>query len=234
MGVDMSHDAWAIAFADHFARCGGNVSVHTAHSWLVTALTEIISKVRGALGVGVEVLTDPTMLVQLPNGNDGLHEDVIVLHYPGIRGSKLALDAVVSGLFGVSSPPSPKVALRRAEMTGFEKYSEGVSRPDIRSILFAVTSFGTLGGHVTTFLSELAKHAPASKGMHVGKLFASWRRKVCLAVHVAHADHVLRGLSAAVDDVKAATSSAGMPSPATTLFTCAMGRKRPRASSSGS
>jgi hypothetical protein len=63
-----------------------DASVHTAHSWLVTALAEIISEVRGALGVGVEVLTYPTMLVQLPNGNDGLPADVGVLHYHGIRG----------------------------------------------------------------------------------------------------------------------------------------------------
>jgi hypothetical protein len=42
----------------------------------VTALAEIISEVRSALGVGVEVLTDPTMLVQLPNGKDGLPADV--------------------------------------------------------------------------------------------------------------------------------------------------------------
>jgi hypothetical protein len=43
--------------------------------------------------------------------------------------------AVVSGLFGVSSHPPPEVALRRAEKTKFEKYSEGVrSRPDIRFI----------------------------------------------------------------------------------------------------
>jgi hypothetical protein len=41
-----------------------------------------------------------------PNGNDGLPADVGVLHYHGIRGSKLTLDAVVSGLFRVSSPPS--------------------------------------------------------------------------------------------------------------------------------
>jgi hypothetical protein len=45
------------------------------------------------------------------------------LHYHGIRGSKLALDAVVSGLFGVSSPRSPEVALRRGEKTKLEKYS---------------------------------------------------------------------------------------------------------------
>jgi hypothetical protein len=71
----------------------------------VRALAEIITEVRGALGAGVAVLTYPTMLVQLRNGNDGLPADVGILHYHGIGGSKLALDAVVSGLFGVSSPP---------------------------------------------------------------------------------------------------------------------------------
>jgi hypothetical protein len=54
-----------------------------------------------------------------------------------------------------------------------------------------------------------------------------------LAVHVAHTDNVLRGLCAAADGVEATSSSAGMPSHATELFTRAMGRKRPRASSSG-
>jgi hypothetical protein len=74
----------------------------------VTALAEILSEVRGALGVGVEVLTDPTMLVQLPNGNDGLPADVGVLHYHGIIGSKLALDAVVSGFSAFLAPRLPK------------------------------------------------------------------------------------------------------------------------------
>jgi hypothetical protein len=135
---------------------------------------EVISEVRGALEVGVEVLTYPTMLVQLPNGNDGLPVDVGVVYYHGIRGSELAIDPVVSGLFGVSSPPSPEVALRHTERTKFDKYSEGVrSRPNIRFIPFAVTEFGTLGGHATAFLTELAKQAAASKGMHVGKLLAS-------------------------------------------------------------
>jgi hypothetical protein len=124
----------------------------------VGALAEIISEVRGALGFGVEVLTDPAMLAQLPNGNDGFPADMGVLHYHGIRGSKLALDAVVSGLFGVFSLPSPDVALRRAEKTKFEKYSEGMrSRPDIRFIPYAVTEFGALGGHATASLNELAK-----------------------------------------------------------------------------
>jgi hypothetical protein len=79
----------------------------------------------------------------------------------------------------------------------------------------------------------MTKQTAASKDMHVGKLLASWRRNVSLAVHVAHADNILRGLSAAADAVDAASSSAGMPSHATALFTRAMGRKRPRASSSG-
>jgi hypothetical protein len=169
----------------------------------VTALAGIISEVRDALGVGVEVLTHPTMLVQLPNGNDGLPADVGVLHNNGIRGSKLAHDAVISGLFGVSSIPSPEVALRRDEKIKFEKYSRGVrSRPDIRFIRFVVAEFGTLGGHATAFLTELAKLVAASNGMHVGKFLASWRRKVSLAVHVAHADNVLRDLSAAAYGVE--------------------------------
>jgi hypothetical protein len=141
---------------------------------------------------------------------------------------------VVSGLFAVSSPPSAEVALRRAEKIKFEKYSEGGrSRPDIPFTPYVVTEFGSLGGHATAFLTELPKQATASEGMHVGKLLASWRRKVSLVVHIAHADNVLRGLSAVVDGVEAASSSAGMTSHATALFTRAMGRKRPRAFSGG-
>jgi hypothetical protein len=107
------------------------------------------------------------------------------------------------------------------------------SRPDIRFIPFAVAELGTLGGHATAFLTELAKQAAASKGLHVGTLLASMRRKVSLAVHVAHADNVLRGLSVVADGVEATSSSVGTPSLATALFTRAMGRKRPPASSSG-
>jgi hypothetical protein len=113
------------------------------------------------------------MSVQLPRGNDNLPADVGVLHYNDIRSSKLALHAVVSGLLGVSSPPSPEVTLRRAEKTKFEKYSEGVrSRLDIRFIPLTVTESSTLGGHATAFLTELVKQATASQGLHVGKLLA--------------------------------------------------------------
>jgi hypothetical protein len=122
----------------------------------VTALAEIIFEVRSAFGVGVEVFTDPTILVQLPNGNDGLPGYVGVLHYHGIRGSKLAtyIDAVVSRFFGVSSlSPSLEVVISRAKMTKVEKYSDRVrSRTNIRFIPFAVTEFSTLGGHATSFL----------------------------------------------------------------------------------
>jgi hypothetical protein len=87
-----------------------------------------------------------------------------------------------------------------------------MSHPDIRFIPFAVTEFGVLGSHATVFLLELAMRTRASKGMHVGKVLASWRRKISLAVHVAHADNVLRGMSvAAVDGVHVASSSVGMP-----------------------
>jgi hypothetical protein len=104
----MSDDACATASEAHLVQCGRDDSVYTAHSLYVTALAEIISEICRALGVGVEALMDPTMLVQFPNGNDGLPAGVGVLHYHGIRGSKLALDAVAYGLFGVSSPGLPK------------------------------------------------------------------------------------------------------------------------------
>jgi hypothetical protein len=121
-----------------------DASVQTAQSSSMTPLAKIISEVHGALGVGVEVLTYPMMLVLLPNGNDDLPVDVGVLHYHDIRGSKLALDAVVPSLFNASSPPSPDVALHRAEKTKFEKYTGGVrNRPDIRPD--APTSFCSHG-----------------------------------------------------------------------------------------
>jgi hypothetical protein len=78
------------------------------------------------------------------------------------------------------------------------------SRPDIRFIPFAVPEFGALGGHATALLTELAKQAAPSNGIHVGKLLAYWRRNVSLAVHVAHADNVLRGLPAAANGLETA------------------------------
>jgi hypothetical protein len=148
--------------------------------------------------------------------------------------SETGEEAVDSLTEGHRELPGRRKKLVHFSLSEFEKSSKGVrSRPDIRFISFGVAEFGTLGGHATAFLTELAKQATASKGMHVGKFLASWRRKVSLAIHVAHAENALRGLYAAADGVEAASSSAGMPYPATALFTRAMGRKRPRASSSG-
>jgi hypothetical protein len=80
--------------------------------------------------------------------------------------------------------------------------------------------------------TRLAGQAAASEGMHVAKLFASWRRKVSLAVHVANANVVWRGMSAAADGVEAVSSSREIPS-ATAFFTRVMGHKRLRVSSRG-
>jgi hypothetical protein len=108
------------------------------------------------------------------------------------------------------------------------------SRPDIRFIPFAVTEFGALGGHVTAFLTEPARHATASKGMHVGKLLTSLCRKASLAVHVDLTDNVLRGLSAVADGVEAAFPRlVCLLLHATAVFNGAIGRKHPRASSGG-
>jgi hypothetical protein len=52
----------------------------------------------------------------------------------------------------------------------------------------------------------------------MGKLLTSWRRKVSLAVHVAYVETVLRGMSAAADRVEVASSSDGIPFPATAFF----------------
>jgi hypothetical protein len=68
------------------------------------------------------------------------------------------------------------------------------SRPDIRIIPFAVSEFGTLGGHATAFLTALAKQVASSR-------VASWCRKVSLAVHVAQADNVLREIESEIQTV---------------------------------
>jgi hypothetical protein len=62
----------------------------------VTPLAEIISEALVALGVNVEVLMDPTMLVQLPIGNDGLPMDVSVLHEMKLLTSITELTVAVS------------------------------------------------------------------------------------------------------------------------------------------
>jgi hypothetical protein len=141
-GVDMSDDAWTTAFNDHLARYGEGASVHIAHSWLVTALAEIISEVRGAHGVGVEVLTYISQR-HFPNGNDGLPADVGVLQCHGIRGSKLALDAVVSSCSAFLARRLPKplyAVLRRPSSRSTSLLGRGEESP--RHPLHSLCSHG--------------------------------------------------------------------------------------------
>jgi hypothetical protein len=53
----------------------------------MTSLVDRMSEVSSVLGVGVAVLTEPTTLVQLSNGYDGLLSDVGVLLYLDKRNS---------------------------------------------------------------------------------------------------------------------------------------------------
>ena len=71
-------------------------------------------------------------------------------------------------------------------------------------------------------MTQLAIQKAASKEMYVDKILASWRRKVSLEVHVAHADNVLLGFSAAADDAETASSLVGMPFHDTAFFIRAM------------
>jgi hypothetical protein len=58
--------------------------------------------------------------------------------------------------------------------TIFDNYSEGVRNvPDTGFNPFAVMEFCYFGGQATNLLTELAKHAAAYEGVHVGKLLVS-------------------------------------------------------------
>eukprot|EP00873_Tetraselmis_striata_P007123 jgi/Tetstr1/427387/TSEL_017551.t1 len=70
-GVDFTPSTWAVAYADHVARCSGGDSNHTAHEWAAHGLSDICHDVKSALGVGVQILTDPSVLVSLPKGIAG-------------------------------------------------------------------------------------------------------------------------------------------------------------------
>eukprot|EP00873_Tetraselmis_striata_P029088 jgi/Tetstr1/449352/TSEL_003865.t1 len=77
----------AVAYADHVARCYGGDSNHAAHEWAAHGLSDVCHDVKSALGVGVQILTDPSVLVSLPKGSDGRPADVGLFGYGGIRGN---------------------------------------------------------------------------------------------------------------------------------------------------
>eukprot|EP00873_Tetraselmis_striata_P011624 jgi/Tetstr1/431888/TSEL_021377.t1 len=60
VGVELTPSTWAVAYADHVARCSGGDSNHAAHEWAAHGLSDVCHDyVKSALGVGVQILTDP-------------------------------------------------------------------------------------------------------------------------------------------------------------------------------
>eukprot|EP00873_Tetraselmis_striata_P020716 jgi/Tetstr1/440980/TSEL_029248.t1 len=111
-------------------------------------LSDICHDVKSALGVGVQILTDPSVLVSLPNGSDGRPADVGLFGYGGIRGNTVAVDTTIAPILGVSSS-DPTTALRVAERHKIQKCDEGVRNAAgmLRFVPFAVSEFGSLAPH---------------------------------------------------------------------------------------
>eukprot|EP00873_Tetraselmis_striata_P044085 jgi/Tetstr1/464349/TSEL_009144.t2 len=156
-GVEFTPSTWAVAYADHVARCSGGDSNHAAHEWAAHGLSDICHDVKSALGVGVQILTEPSVLVSLPKGSDGRPADVGLFGYGGIRGNTVAVDTTIAPILGVSTP-DPTTALRAAERHKIQKYDEGVRNAAgmLRFVPFAVSEFGSLAPHAEAFL-ELAE-----------------------------------------------------------------------------
>eukprot|EP00873_Tetraselmis_striata_P006475 jgi/Tetstr1/426739/TSEL_001676.t1 len=154
-GVEFTPSTWAVAYADHVARCSGGVSNHAAHEWAAHGLSDICHDVKSALGVGVQILTDPSVLVSLPKGSDGRPADVGLFGYGGIRGNTVAIDTTIAPILGVSSS-DPTTALRAAERHKIQKYDEGVRNAAgmLRFVPFAVSEFGSLAPHAEAFLGR--------------------------------------------------------------------------------
>eukprot|EP00873_Tetraselmis_striata_P018515 jgi/Tetstr1/438779/TSEL_027288.t1 len=113
--VEFTPSTWAVAYADHVARCYGSDSNHATHEWAAHGLSDICHDVmKSALGVGVQILTDPSVLVSLPKGSDGRPADVGLFGYGGIRGNTVAVDTTIAPILGMSRP-DPTTALRAAE-----------------------------------------------------------------------------------------------------------------------
>eukprot|EP00873_Tetraselmis_striata_P035034 jgi/Tetstr1/455298/TSEL_042134.t1 len=181
---------------------------------------------KSALGVGVEILTDPSVLVSLPKGSDGRPADVGLFGYGGIRGNTVAVDTTIALILGVSTS-DPTTALRAAERRKIQKYDEGVRNAAagmLRFVPFAVSEFGSLAPHAEAFLVDLAKASQAHTGQKIGQLLSAWRRRFSLLINMAHADNVLGGVAAA----RAARDGASRRSSACVAMTRVIGRKRPR------
>eukprot|EP00873_Tetraselmis_striata_P009071 jgi/Tetstr1/429335/TSEL_019253.t1 len=177
-GVDFTPSTWAVAYADHVARCSAwGDSNHAAHEWAAHGLSDVCHDVKSALGVGVQILTDPSVLVSFPKGNDGRPADVGLFVYGGIRGNTVAVDTTIAPIFGVSTS-DPTTALRAAERHKIQKYDEGFRNAAgmLRFVPFAVSEFGSLAPHAEAFFMELAKASRTHTGPKIGQLLI-----VCVA-----------------------------------------------------
>eukprot|EP00873_Tetraselmis_striata_P003701 jgi/Tetstr1/423965/TSEL_014576.t1 len=228
-GVEFTPSTWAVAYADHVARCSGGDSNHAAHEWAAHGLSDICHDVKSALGVGVQILTDPSVLVSGPKGSDGRPTDVGRFGYGGIRGNTFAVDTTIAPILGVSSS-DPTTALRAAERHKIQKYAEGVRNAAgmLRFVPFAVSELGSLAPHAEAFLVELAKASHTHTGQKLGKLLSAWRRRFSLLINMAHADHVPGGVAAARAARDGAHAPASRRSSACVAMTRVIGCKRPR------
>eukprot|EP00873_Tetraselmis_striata_P037738 jgi/Tetstr1/458002/TSEL_044513.t1 len=228
-GVEFTPSTWAVAYADHVARCSGGDSNHAAHEWAAHGLSDICHDVKSALGVGVQILTDPSVLVSLPKGSDGRPADVGLFGYGGIRGNTVAIDTTIAPILGVSSS-DPTTALRAAERHKIQKYDEGVRNAAgmLRFAPFAVSEFGSLAPHAEAFLVELAKASHTHTGQKIGQLLSAWRRRFSLLINMAYADNVLGGVASARAARDGTPAPASRRSSACVAMTRVIGCKRPR------
>eukprot|EP00873_Tetraselmis_striata_P028089 jgi/Tetstr1/448353/TSEL_035636.t1 len=175
-------------------------SNHAAHEWAAHGLSDVCHDVKSALGVGVQILTDPSVLVSLPKGSDGRPGDVGLFgNGAGIRGNTVTIYTTIAPILGVSSS-DPTTASRAAERHKIQKYDEGARNAAgmLRFVPFAVSEFGSLAApHVEAFLVELAKASHTYTGQKIGQLLSAWRRRFSLLIIMAHANNVLGGVAAA-------------------------------------
>eukprot|EP00873_Tetraselmis_striata_P012666 jgi/Tetstr1/432930/TSEL_022270.t1 len=229
VGVEFTPSAWAVTYADHVSRCSGGDSNHAAHEWAAHGLSDVCHDVKSALGVGVPILTDPSVLVSLPKGSAGRPADVGLFGYDGIRGNTVAVDTTIAPILGVPSL-DPTTTLRPAERHKIQKYDEGVQNAAgmLRFVPFAVSEFGLLAPHAEAFLVELAKTSHKHTGQKIGQLLSAWRRSFFLLINMAHADNVLGGVAATRAARDCAPAHASRRSSAGVAMTRVIGFKRSR------
>eukprot|EP00873_Tetraselmis_striata_P018915 jgi/Tetstr1/439179/TSEL_027624.t1 len=143
------------------AKARSDYSNHAAHEWAAHGLSDVCHDVKSAMGVGVHIITDPSVLVSLPKGSDG--RPVGLFGYGGIRGNAVAVDTTIAPILGVT-------ALRAPERHKIQKYDEGVQNAAgmLRFVPFAVFEFGSLAPHAETFLQAQHRRSRHALAHHRG------------------------------------------------------------------